>query len=316
MKDFWENKKVLITGGTGFIGSHIAKELIKKKAKVTITSYKNKINTQDKNILVASVDLCNFEECLKISKNQDIILNFAAMDGGRIFKESHGAEIFKSNVQIALNILESSKVNNIKKVLIMSSSEVNSLENSMTLNVVDKINSDYLNGYAWSKKFSEISSQIYSTQYGLSVLISRPVNVYGPGDLSGVDKGRVIPTFIKKALADEDMHIMTSVNEKKSFIYVDDLIRFLIKKIESYEKTELISINSDEMVDIKTLAEKIIKITGSKSKIIENKQQKDKSKKKSSKSIKSISNIVNYSIKSPLDKGLQNTVKFYLKPNA
>lgn len=124
MKNYWTNKKVLVTGGTGFIGSHVTELLLKLGALVHVTSKSgNFINIRHirKDIAIIPADLTDFETALKVTRNKDIVLNLAAKVTGIQFNSSHPVSMFNDNVQMAKNMIEASLKNNVERFLIVSS---------------------------------------------------------------------------------------------------------------------------------------------------------------------------------------------------
>ena len=259
MKNFWKGKKVIVTGASGFIGSNAVDALVDKGARVSaIVSKKSNQNRAKSNlsdslskIKLVSCDLLNPESCLKVFKNHDYVLNFAAMDGSRAFKAKYSADIFKTNVQIVLNVLEAARINKLDRVLLLSSTEV--YEN------------DKNDGYIQSKKLSEIAARLYFQEYGMKISVARPGNTYGPHDSAGKEKGRVIPTFISKSLSRKKIEIWGSGRQENSFIYVGDLIRGLLSLVERYPNPDPINFVSSSAISISDLANQIIKLTGTKS---------------------------------------------------
>lgn len=262
---------MLVTGGTGFIGSNMVSELIKRHAVVIVSIQNNKQYNLSEKVKIETADLTDMEDCLRLTKNIDIILNFAALDGGSEFKKKHSAEIFRNNVAIVLNILEASRLNNVDRILLMSSIDVYSGEAKSPIKEEDGFLGDFSKdkyGYAWSKRFSEIVAKIYYDQYGLKIAIARAGNVYGKNDFKGIERERVIPTFINKARKNEDIIIWGNGRQKKSFLYIDDLVKGLLNLVEKYPFCDPINIASSEYVSLKDLGEIIIKLNKSKSKII------------------------------------------------
>lgn len=307
MKNFWENKKVLVTGGTGFIGSNMVRELIKRQAAVTV-SVQNNISNLPERVKIEKADLTNMEDCLRVTKNIDIILNFAALDGGSAFKKEHAAEMFKNNVTIVLNILEASRLNNIDRVLLMSSIDVYSGDTKSPIKEDDGFLGDFSKdkyGYAWSKRFSEIAAKTYYNQYGLKIAIARVGNVYGLNDFKGVERGRVIPTFIDKAKKNEDIVIWGNGLQKKSFLYVEDLVEALLNLTEKYPACDPVNIASSEYLSLKDLGELIIELYRSKSKIIFQKTKNEESIDKIININKAKKNI-NFKERTSLCRGIQN----------
>ncbi len=317
MSNYWQNKKVLVTGGAGFIGSHAALELFKKKSKVTIVvSTDTKLNRLRKiyglnleKIIVKKIDLTNFDSFKNVTKDQEIVLNFAGLDGGSKFKVEHSAEIFRINNLITLNLLESCRINKVNKVLIMSSIDIytQKLKSPIREDQFLINSSDDLNGYSMSKIFSEIAAKLYFEQYGLQIAIARSGNVYGPGDYSGLEKGRVIPTFILNANENKDIKIWGDADQKKSFIYVTDLIENLLNLTKNYSNSDPVNIAGKKYVSLLELANKIIQITESDSKAsMLNVNKINKKERKIS--LNKANKVIKFYEKTSLEEGLKNII--------
>lgn len=273
MKNFWKNKRVLITGGAGFIGSNITKELIKRNSIIKITISKSTSEEELKQIFgkllekieIQKVDLLSLKDCLKITKDIDVVLNFAALDGGAKFKKEHAKEIYKVNTGIARNILEASRLNSLDRVLLMSSIDVypKNIKSRLSENDADMT---ARSGYIGSKVFSEKLAKKYYNKYGLKIAIARPGNIYGQGDKINIKRARVIPTFIKKAIMDENIEILTS--ENLSFLYIKDLVNALLDLTVKYAVCLPVNIASSNYISLSDLGKLIIKLSNSKSKII------------------------------------------------
>ncbi|MGH7245360.1 MAG: NAD-dependent epimerase/dehydratase family protein [Candidatus Levyibacteriota bacterium] len=314
MKNFWKNKKVVVTGASGFIGRHAVGKLIAKGAQVkAILSPKTdkrklrKIFGENINkVIFVKADLLRFKDCLKITKGQNIILNFAAVDGGSRFKLEHSAEIFGANMRIVLNMLDASVASKVDRLLLMSSIEVYPKNAKTPIKENTKWDpSEETNGYIWSKRFSEEIAKIYAKNFGLKIAIARPGNVYGPGDITGIRKGRVIPTFIDKMRKKEEIELFEGGKQEKQFIFVDDLISAVLDLTELYAICDPVNIVGKEIVTIKQLSE-IIKslIYGSTEKNVKFIMKKSKKIFSTSKLRKSVGFIPQYS----LINGLKETI--------
>ncbi len=303
MKNFWTNKKVVIFGATGFIGSNIISDLVASGARVkaivsesTTPKRLDKLSIYGKKVTIAKCNLLNLQDCIRASRGQNIVMNFAAMDGNRLFKRNHSAEILRTNTQIVLNILESSRQNKIDRTLIMSSIEIYRSNNP--------------DGYVLSKRFSEDVSKLYTETYDTRVIIARPGNTYGPGDDAEKERERVIPAFVRKSLNGEDLSILGNGSQTASFLYVTDLTRTLLKLIQNYSSANPVDIVSSNEISVLSLARKIAKLTGKKSKVKFTKEDIGV-KSDSFKKLKIKSNIkVDEEVS--LDEGLKKTIEFYL----
>ncbi|MGH7203874.1 MAG: NAD-dependent epimerase/dehydratase family protein [Candidatus Levyibacteriota bacterium] len=314
MKNFWKDKKVLVTGGTGFIGSFVAKLLNEKGAIVTVTIFSNSNAAHlPKNIKTKKVDLTILSDCIAVTKGQEIILHFAALDGGVRFKKNHTAEIFRANLQMTMNILEASKQNKVQRILLMSSIDVYPPNNKTSVNEKDgyqHASVNHLTGYAWAKVAGEIGGTLYSEQFGLQVAIIRAGNIYGPGDYFENERARVIPNFISQALRNKDIHIMGSGEQERAFLYISDFAQAALNAVEYYAVGDPMNIAGSKYVSIKDLAKLIVKQINSRSKIILEESNIDLPKNKKI-SVAKAKKKLHFKEKLSLKDGLKETINYF-----
>ena len=167
MRNFWMGKKVLVTGGTGFIGSFVCEQLLAKGAKVTATTKSGSLKNVPhliKDLRIKKTDLTDPDETNKITKNQDIVLNLASKVAGIQFNINHPATMFSENIQIAQNIASTSVKNNIERLLMVSSACVYprncTIPTSETEGFMDDPEPTNL-GYGWAKRVEELIARFH-----------------------------------------------------------------------------------------------------------------------------------------------------------
>lgn len=318
MNNYWKNKKVIVTGAAGFIGSHVVDGLVSKGALVTAVispaTSENKIQrnlgNNLKNIRLVKVDLLDRDKLIDAFKNHDIVYHFAAIDGGQEFKMKRPAEIFTKNIFMTLNILEAARLLEVSKVYLMSSIEVYPRTLTGTIAEADTETTTLpsTEGYAWAKRTSETAAMLYAREYGMTVIIGRAGNIYGPRDYWKSEKSRVIPNIIMKALSGEEV-TLTIHNKKIPFLYVGDFARVILELISKQNNTDIFNICSEEYVSLMQLAEIIVKLTKSSSNInlYKSKNLTEVNHFYSISKLRSGIKIRNTS----LEKGLRKTIKYF-----
>ncbi len=274
MSGFWNGKRVLVTGGCGFIGSHVVEALLRRGADVTATMSRSRpvadaaerLWPMSDGIRIESVDLADAEDCCDVSRGHDVILGLAHSDGSVAFKRARAASIFRHNVTVSLNLLEAARSNDIERVLLMSSAEAAGEDGAAALHEDEPWLSPAWgadDGYAWSKRMSEFSAQLWQRQYGVKVAVARPGNVYGPRDHFDTGRARVIPNFIRQALTGEGPIVIWGSGEQvRSFLYVEDLASGLLDLTEKHAEADPVDFAGTQEISVRDLAALIVRLCG------------------------------------------------------
>ena len=263
-------ERILIAGGGGFIGSHLARYLHLQGNFVRIVDVKFDDYIQEKYCSQKlHMDLRNWENCLAATKGMEKVYNLAANMGGIGFITSVGAEVMHDNVLINTCMLEASKQNKVKRYLFSSSACVYPAYRQTDSNVKglkeeDAYPADADNFYGWEKLFSEKMCEAYRRDYNADIRIVRYHNVYGP---EGTYKGgrEKSPAALCRKVAEAHspgtITIWGDGKQTRSYCYIDDAIRGTVMLMES-DHDKPINIGSDRLVKIDELADMIIRISG------------------------------------------------------
>jgi UDP-glucose 4-epimerase len=266
--------KALVTGGAGFIGSHLAERLLKDGNKVAVIdnlstgSFENiKSFNNHAGFEFIEGDIRNVELMEPLVEQSDVIFHLAAAVGVRLIAEDpvHTIETNIGGTEIVLNIANKFG----RKILIASSSEVYGKSETVPFHEDDDI---VLGGtclsrwsYACTKAVDEFLGLAFHQQYGLDVIICRFFNTIGPRQTG--QYGMVVPRFVKMALKDQTLQIYGTGRQTRCFCYVADLVEAVIG-LMNYKQAagQVYNIGTNQEISIEELADKIIRITGSKSK--------------------------------------------------
>jgi len=307
--------KTLITGGAGFIGSHLCEFLLNQGNKVVcldnfFTSSKKNIEhlLNNKNFLFIEHDINKDLPEKKIGK-LDRIYNLACPASPKHY-QSNPIETIKTNTLGVINVLKLAKKSE-AQVLQASTSEVygDPKEHPQKENYWGHSNPIGIRScYDEGKRCAETLFMDYHRQYGLDIKIIRIFNTYGPN--MALDDGRVISNFIVQALKGEDITIYGDGSQTRSFQYIDDLIEAMIKFMNIPKLVGPINIGNPQEITVKNLANRIISLTGSDSKIKFLSLPEDDPVRRWP-DISLAKKILNWEPKISLDEGLTRTINYF-----
>lgn len=317
--NYWKNKKVLVTGGAGFIGSHLVEKLVDSGAVVSVfdnleNGTLDNILEVKKKITFIKGDCTNLEEAKNACTGQDIIMNLAARVGGIEFNRTHQATMLRDNLLIATIMIEAARAASVKRFLAVSSACVYSRNCSVPTPESEGFMDEpepTNGGYGWGKRMSELLGKYYAQEYGMEVGVVRPYNCYGPRDHFDPQTSHVIPALIKRIFDGEDpVMVWGTGNQTRAFLYVEDLAKGMMSAIEKYPVSDPINLGTDEEVTIKELVTMIIKISGFSSKIQFDTTKPDGSPRRNSDNKKAQEKI-GFKAKIRLEEGLAKTIEWY-----
>ena len=260
MSDFWESKRVLVTGGAGFFGSFVVDGLRQRGARAVIAPRR------------ADYDLVDRAACRQLlaDSKPDLVFHLAARVGGiGANRENPGGMLF-DNAMMGLALVEECRLANVPKTVIAGTicaypkfAPVPFREDDLWNGYPEETNAPY--GIA--KKLLLVQSQAYRAQYGMNSIVLFPVNMYGPRDNFDLRTSHVIPALIRKCVAARDVGEETVTlwgdgSPTREFIYVEDAAEAMILAAERYDESEPVNIGSGDEISIRDLAMQIAAATG------------------------------------------------------
>ncbi len=266
------SKRILVTGGGGFIGGHLAKELLKqghfvRAVDIKWDGYLEEPYCSEK----LTLDLRKPEDCLKATKGIDYVYHLAADMGGIGYITAVGADVMHNSCLMNINMLQASAENKVKRFFFSSSAcvypEHKQLESIVVpLKEEDAYPAEPDTYYGWEKLFMERMCEAYKKDYGLEVRVARYHNIYGPYGTwrGGREKApAALCRKIAEAVNPGFIEIWGDGKQTRSFCYIDDCVRGTITLMES-DCDKPLNIGSDRLVTVNELADIIIKVSGKK----------------------------------------------------
>ena len=303
-----KNKKILLTGGGGFLGSFVYQELLMAGAqKKNITIPRSKTH-----------DLRDINVCKKLAKNKDIIIHLAANVGGIGYNQLHPGSLFYDNLIMGAQVMEAARRAHIEKFVAIGTicaypkhTPVPFSEKNLWNGYPEETNAPY----GLAKKMLLVQSQAYRSEYGLRSIYLLPVNLYGPRDNFNPRSSHVIPALIKKIYEAKKNNLPEVVvwgtgRATREFLYVKDAAKAIVLATLHYDKPEPINLGSGSEISIKKLAQLIAKTLDYRGKIIWDTTKPDGQPRRKL-NISSAKKEFGFSSQTTFQKGLEETIKWY-----
>lgn len=262
MTTFWQDKRVLVTGGGGFIGSFVIDNLVDLRG------------MKRENIVVPrsrDCDLRIFENCQRAVEDCQMVLHLAARTGGIAYSRSHPATQYYDCSLINLNVLEAARLAGVEKFVAISNLLAYPATARMPLREEDvyngKIAETHL-GIGLSKRDLLLMAEMYHREFGMNVAVVLSANAYGPRDRFDSEVSHVIPATIMKCCQLPELVVWGDGTPTRDFLYVEDIAEGLVLAAEKLEGPQFVNIASGQEVSIRDLVYLIAKLTGFKGRII------------------------------------------------
>ena len=263
---FWKDKRVVVTGGAGFLGQVLVRQLQQKGCQ-QITVPRS-----------AQFDLRKTSAIRKLyaQARPDMVIHLAAVVGGIGANRENPGKFFYDNLMMGVELMEQARQMGIAKFVAIGTicaypkfTPLPFKEDNLWNGYPEETNAPY----GLAKKMLLVQSQAYRQQYGFNSIYLLPVNLYGPGDNFSLTSSHVVPALIRKCIdakkrGDKQITVWGTGRATREFLYVDDAARGIILAAEKFNDSEPVNIGAGFEISIKDLVELIVKLTKFKGEII------------------------------------------------
>ncbi|MDD5134762.1 MAG: GDP-L-fucose synthase [Phycisphaerae bacterium] len=310
MTDFFKDKRVVVTGGAGFLGAYVLDGLKRRECK---------------NILVPKIedyDLIKIQDIKKMydAMKPDIVIHLAAVVGGIGANREHPGKFFYENLMMGVQLIEEGRLRNLEKFVAIGTicaypkfTPVPFKEEDLWNGYPEETNAPY----GLAKKMLLVQSQAYRQEYDFNSIFLLPVNLYGSGDNFRPESSHVIPALIKKCVdaIDSDADYIDcwgTGSASREFIYASDAAEGILLATEFYNGAEPVNIGAGFEITIKNLVEKIVKFTGFKGEIRWDSSKPDGQPRRCLDTSRA-KKLFGFEAKTDFDAGLKATIDWYIK---
>ena len=261
-----KGKKILLTGGDGFLGKFVQKELVASGVREEDIRIPHHLDN----------DLRVWENCEEAVVGVDLVAHLAASVGGIGFNQRNPGVLFYDNMIMGAHLMEAARKHGVEKFIQIGTvcaypkfTPVPFKEDNLWDGYPEETNAPY--GVA--KKALLVQAQAYREQYGLNVIYLLPVNLYGPGDNFDLEDSHVIPALIRKCVEAVDsgsdtITVWGTGEPTREFLYVEDCAKGIVQAVRCYDGPEPVNLGSGEEISIKDLVNVIARISGFDGKIL------------------------------------------------
>ena len=302
------DKRITITGGKGFLGSHLIRQMRQSGYR-----HLSIADLPDYN-LVNSVDVRRLYEDLR----PEIVIHLAAKVGGIGFNQENPASLFYENAVMGIQLLHEGYCHGIEKFVALGTicaypkfTPVPFKEDDIWNGYPEETNAPY----GLAKKMMLVQSQAYRRQYGFNSIFLLPVNLYGPGDNFDPKSSHVIPALIKKCVdamrnGEDEIIVWGTGKATREFFYVEDAADAIIRAMESYNKSEPVNIGAGFEISIRDLVDLIVELTGFQGKVVWDEEKPDGQPRRMLDTTRAREEF-GFSAKTGFREGLQKTIEWY-----
>jgi GDP-L-fucose synthase len=309
MRNFWTNKTVLVTGGAGFLGTHVVAKLRERGCTGIVVPRS------------ADYDLVRYENVVRIYRDakQDLVIHLAGRVGGIGANRANPGKFFYDNLMMGAQLMEVGRQVGLEKFVAVGTicaypkfTPVPFREEDLWNGYPEETNAPY----GLAKKMLLVQAQAYREQYGFNTIYLLPVNLYGPGDNFDPASSHVIPAIIRKCVdavrsGAREIVLWGSGEATREFFYVDDAAEGILLASEKYNGAEPVNLGSSMEIRVKELAAMIAKLTGFQGRIVWDTAKPDGQPRRALDTSRALKEF-GFKATTPFEDGLKKTIESYV----
>ncbi|MEW6286913.1 MAG: GDP-L-fucose synthase [Chloroflexota bacterium] len=313
-QNFWHNKKVIVTGGGGFLGSFVVEKLKERGATDIFIPRKRDYNLTDPNAIKRMYD----DALQGVDPKNVIVIHLAANVGGIGANREHPAEFFYDNAIMGIEMMHQAWKRGVGKFVATGTvcaypkfTPVPFKEDDLWNGYPEETNAPY----GLAKKMMLVQAQAYRQQYGFNAIFLLPVNLYGPRDNFDLQSSHVIPALIRKAVeaqerGEKELPVWGDGSPTREFLYVEDAADGIVTAAEKYDGELPVNLGSGYEISIKDLAEMIVRMTGFQGKLV---WQTDKpnGQPRRGLDVSRAKALFGWSAQVPFEEGMRRTIEWF-----
>ncbi|MBI4398006.1 MAG: NAD-dependent epimerase/dehydratase family protein [Candidatus Omnitrophica bacterium] len=313
----FNNSRVLVTGGAGFIGTSLIARLLNENCHIRATVHQTQPRIHDSRIEYVSADLTQKEDCIRVTQGMDYVFMCAAVTSGALAINATPLIHVTPNVVMNAYMLEASYNQKVKKFLFISSSAAYPPTGNRPVREEEMFGEDpypvyYFSG--WMKRYSEILCKTYAEKINppMSVVVIRPSNAYGPYDKFDFRTSHVTAALIRKVIERQNPLVVWGTgNDVRDLIYIDDLVGGMLLAFRTSEKYLTVNIASGLVISVKELVNEILALDNYFDADIEYDSSKPSTIPQRQIDTSYAKKILGFQAKTPLTQGLRKTIDWY-----
>ena len=262
---FYRDKKVLVTGGTGFVGTHLVQELLKQGAKIRVPIHNRPMIINDERIETICADLTILDDCIKASEGMDFVFHAAGTVGAAGVTKINTMASITKNLVLNAYMLQAAWATGVNRFLIYSSSTCYPDANHAVKEEEmwsGPTHPAYF-GYGWMRRYLERLAEFVVSNSSMKIAIVRPSAVYGRYDNFNPATSHVIPALIRRAIEKENPFVVWGTgDEVRDFLHISDFARGSLLMLEKYTEGDAVNIGYGQVVTIKDIVRMVLQSAG------------------------------------------------------